>query len=407
MKRHFLIQFIVLFLLTPPLFAEISLFGKVTDLETGYPIPTVAILCSNGEQAQTNPLGEYYFENLGYGLYSFTFSKPGYATQTFNNVSVEGNQELNVQLSPPCTALNIITDELPPASIDKQYNPAIEINCKTEPLNYQLISGELPPGLSLDPQYGNIFGIPTQEGSFSFSIGVTDALQNHAEKGFIIVVTRELTFTTPEELPVATRSKEYRFNFEVANGTLPYHFEIISGSLPKGLFLSQNGQIGGGGIFHESFDYPSLENIEYAGDVFPVISTDKRLQFTSLDQSQISSVELHCNTTSNAIITFDYEVVNQENTSDTLNFAIDQISQGIFSGNEADNFALEGLAEGVHSFQWKFIKRSSASYYSTAWIDNIIIKGMNAVPSEIGTSYVAIRVTDQEGRTIKKNFRQY
>ena len=241
MKKNFFIQFIFLFLITPPLFAETSLYGKVTELETGYGIPTVAITCSNGEQTQTNPFGEYYFENLGYGLYSFTFSKPGYASQTVENVFVGDNQELNIQMSPPCSALNIVTDELPPASVGKPYNPVIEINCKTEPLKFQLISGELPPGLTLDSEYGNITGPPTQDASYSFSIGVTDAIGNYAEKGFLIVVTRELAFITPEELPVATKGQNYLFNIEAKNGTIPYQFNCIAGSLPKGLFLSKNG----------------------------------------------------------------------------------------------------------------------------------------------------------------------
>lgn len=405
MKKNLIIQILFMFLITPQLFAETSLYGKVTDLETGYGIPTVAITCSNGEQTQTSPFGEYYFEDLGYGLYSFTFSKPGYATQTFDNVIVGDNQVLNVQMSPPCTALNIVTDEFPPASVGKSYNPAIEITCKTEPLQFEITSGDLPPGLNLDSEYGNITGIPTQDGSYSFSIGVTDALENYAEKGFMIVVTRELAFITPEELPVATRGQNYLFNIEAENGTIPYQFNCIAGSLPKGLFLSKNGQIGGGSDIHELFEDNLPENWEYGGDVLPSISNEQRLQFSNLGQNQTSFVQLNCHTTGNASISFDFGVVNQSNTSDIMIFTIDQIEQGQFSNNQSDSFVLEGLAEGIHDFQWTFIKQSSASFYSAAWIDNVVIQGMNSVPTEIGTSYFTIRVTDNEGRTVKKNFR--
>ncbi|KPA12862.1 Ig domain-containing protein [Candidatus Magnetomorum sp. HK-1] len=406
-KHLFIFVLIIFFIqiITPALYAETSLYGKVTDLETGYGIPTVAITCSNDEQTQTNPFGEYYFDDLGYGLYSFTFSKPGYATQTFNNVIVGDNQELNVQMSPPCTALNIVTDELPPASVGKPYNPVIEITCKTEPLQFQLISGELPPGLSLDSEYGNITGTPTQDASYSFSIGVTDAIGNYAEKGFMIVVTRELAFITPEKLPVATRGQNFFFNIEAENGTIPYQFENISGSLPKGLFLSKNGQIGGGGDILEFFDNSLPENWEYGGDTIPTISNEQRLQFANLGQNQTSFVKLNCHTTGNASISFDFGVLNQSNTSDILSFAVDQIEQGQFSNNQTDSFLLEGLAEGIHDFQWTFIKQSSASFYSAAWIDNVSIQGMNSIPTEIGTSYFTIRVTDNEGRTVKKNFR--
>jgi C1A family cysteine protease len=396
----------ILIILTLPsiIFAQISLSGKVTDLATGNLIPTVAIKCSNGEESHTNPWGEYYFEDLGYGYYNFTFSKPYYAVKTIYNVKVGDNEILNVQLSKPCTALKFITDTLPPASVGKPYNAALEINCDTRPFVFQLLdSTTLPQGLYLDSQYGNISGTPSEEGADPFTIGVTDALNNFTKMEFTITVTREIEFITPDDLPIAMRGEIYREEIQAKHGTLPYVFECIAGSLPNGLFLSKDGKIGGGATIEEFFDKGLPNNWEY-GDVSPAISNKNQLLFANLDINQNSVATLRCHTTSNAAIEFNYGIVNQANTSDYLTFKVDQVNQGHFSGNSTDYILLEGLAEGIHIFQWEFTKNSSGSLYSAAWIDNVKIQGMNAVPTETGPSNFTIRVTDTEGRTIKKTF---
>jgi hypothetical protein len=65
----------------------------------------------------------------------------------------------------PCL-LEIITKTLPTAQKGEYYNQHIYLNCGTEPFDFQLVSGELSPDLTLDRNTGNIMGI--QQGGLLF-----------------------------------------------------------------------------------------------------------------------------------------------------------------------------------------------------------------------------------------------
>ena len=70
-------------------------------------------------------------------------------------------------------ALNIIADELPEAFINEEYAANILVRGGQTPFNYELTGGQLPPGIEL--QNGTIRGTPTEEGSFEFTVTVSDA----------------------------------------------------------------------------------------------------------------------------------------------------------------------------------------------------------------------------------------
>jgi len=401
-----ILQAILCLLLIPHnLHAETSISGTVTDLTSGYYIPNVAVTCltcSNGDVTHTNHKGIYAFENLGSGVFSFTFSKAGYETIVKQGILVGNGQILNVQMAPPCI-LNIITDQLPPAFVGVPYNPIVEVNCHTEPFVFELVSGQLPPGLTLKTESGNISGIPSQAGAFSFQIGVTDALGNYASKALIIEVTEKLTFKTNANLPYATQWQPYVFSFEAVNGTLPYEFSLIAGFLPNGLFLSHNGQIGGGSTIVETFGTPLSSHWERDGDIWPHINDNGRLTFGNLAQNQHSALRLSAHTTQDATIVFDYETQFQS-PDDTLIFRLDHAEIARFTDSQAREFSLDGLSSGIHAFEWMFEKKSPVSIFSAAWLDRVQIQGMNAVPIEIGSADMTIRVMDQAGRSCTKNF---
>jgi C1A family cysteine protease len=398
-----LIQTIICILFIPAiLYAEISITGTVTDLTSGYCIPNVAVTCSNGDGTHTNHKGIYVFENLGSGVFSFTFSKAGYETIIKTGIDAGNGQILNVQMAPPCI-LNIITEQLPPASVGVPYNPVVEVNCHTEPFVFELLSGQLPPGLTLQAESGNIAGIPSEAGAFSFQIGVTDAPGNYAAKALMIVVTNELAFKTNANLPYATLWQPYVFSFEAVNGLLPYEFSLIAGALPNGLFLSKNGQIGGGSTIVETFDSPLTSHWLRDGDIFPQITDKQRLTFGNLAQNQHSILRLNAHTTHNATLMFDYET-QLDSQEDALIFRLDQVEIARFTNSQTRQFSLDGLSSGIHDFEWAFEKRSPNQTFSGAWLDDIQIQGMNAVPDQTGSADMTIRVVDQAGRTCTQNF---
>lgn len=70
--------------------------------------------------------------------------------------------------------VRIVTDHL--AAIRQvPYHEVLVIAGGTAPLTFSVVSGSLPPGLSLNPVTGAVEGTPTAAGSYSFTIGVEDA----------------------------------------------------------------------------------------------------------------------------------------------------------------------------------------------------------------------------------------
>jgi hypothetical protein len=100
----------------------------------------------------------------------------------------------------------------------------------------------LPPGLQIDPVGGFLFGTPTQAGSFTAEITVSDALGESASLAAALrVVVNALIITdssghTPPNPPAGTLGTSYQFIFAAQGGSLSgYSWSVSQGSLPPGL----------------------------------------------------------------------------------------------------------------------------------------------------------------------------
>lgn len=123
------------------------------------------------------------------------------------------------------------------------------------PYQYTLIAGSLPPGLSLSFS-GLISGTPTQAGSWSFYVNLSD--QNppsaswcrpaEAQRQFTITVTggaQPLAINQPTLPTKATVvGTAYSFQFTAAGGGTQT-WSVQSGSLPAGITLSSSGLLSG------------------------------------------------------------------------------------------------------------------------------------------------------------------
>ncbi len=76
-----------------------NLYGKVTDAVTGEAIPG-SMVTLDGMLAYTNGGGNYAFTDLEPGGYRLEFSKEGYETIVRDIALAEGNNELNVEMTP-------------------------------------------------------------------------------------------------------------------------------------------------------------------------------------------------------------------------------------------------------------------------------------------------------------------
>jgi hypothetical protein len=148
--------------------------------------------------------------------------------------------EFDIIISQP---LNIITTKLDSIFKGDEYRTTVNISGGTSPFEFSIAYGELPPGLSFDTTNGLISGTPSTNGSFIFSIGVTDSQDEYSEAEYTINVKEQLSLSLI--VLRGTLGSDYFHNFEARGGTPPYKFSKLNGKLPPGLNLASDGKISG------------------------------------------------------------------------------------------------------------------------------------------------------------------
>src|SRR5262249_29504525 len=107
-------------------------------------------------------------------------------------------------------------------------------------------SGALPPGLTLDPNTGQISGTPTVLGDFTFTVQVKDSFTPPAvaTQVYNLHVAAPLVITPPVGTDGVV-NVPYTLNLPATGGTGPDIWTLLSGSMPAGLKLSATGVISG------------------------------------------------------------------------------------------------------------------------------------------------------------------
>lgn len=82
------------------------------------------------------------------------------------------------------TFLAVAAQELNDGLLKSEYSQTIEARNGREPYHFKRISGSMPTGLTLDEQTGELHGIPTTAGKYTFVVQVTDAVGDTAERQF-------------------------------------------------------------------------------------------------------------------------------------------------------------------------------------------------------------------------------
>ena len=139
--------------------------------------------------------------------------------------------------------------------IGGSYNVVIAVSGGQAPYTFGVISGQLPPGLALNPGSGQISGTPGQVGSFTFVLQVRDAAGGQGQGTFAIVIGNALTITSAPVLPGASLSVAYQATLAATGGQPPYTWSATAGALPAGLTFSANGQIAGTPTAAGSFQF--------------------------------------------------------------------------------------------------------------------------------------------------------
>ena len=138
----------------------------------------------------------------------------------------------------------VTTTSLPNGTNGVAYNQTLAAFGGQPPYAWTNISGTLPPGLTLATN-GVISGTPTNNGTFNFTVRVTDANNNTVTQALKLTVVTPPPQVATVTLPNGLTSVAYSQQLSAISGQPPYSWSLFSGSLPSGLALATNGLISG------------------------------------------------------------------------------------------------------------------------------------------------------------------
>jgi hypothetical protein len=177
------------------------------------------------------------------GLFNFT-------VRVQDAVGAADTENYSIDVAPATPtppALQIVSPTagpLPDGAENTVYGPQpITASGGTTPYAWDISSGALPPGLSIDVASGVISGTcaPGSVGMHSFTVRVQDAASQSATRAYSIDVLPPgaLVFVSPAAgyLPIARIGDPYSQTFVAAGGTTPYSWSVSAGMLPPGLTL--------------------------------------------------------------------------------------------------------------------------------------------------------------------------
>jgi len=147
-----------------------------------------------------------------------------------------------------CTTFKITTESLPVGTEEFPYpSTTLEATDGTLPYTWSILSGSLPDGLILSGD-GVISGTPTQDGSYNFTVQVTDSdnPQRIVTKSLAITINPNKPRITTEFLNYGTQNQAYAANLSATGGLTPYTWNVTG--LPAGLSLLTSGNCTAGSV---------------------------------------------------------------------------------------------------------------------------------------------------------------
>jgi len=145
-----------------------------------------------------------------------------------------------------CPTLSLAPTTLPSATLKTAYSESVVVSGSAVPYAWSVSTGALPDGLKLTSDTGAkavVEGTPTVEGSFSFTIKVSDAAGCSTSNAYTIRVSQPSCPTltlAPATLPSGTTKTLYSESLAVTGSAAPYTWSVAAGALPAGLKLTSD-----------------------------------------------------------------------------------------------------------------------------------------------------------------------
>ncbi|MDO8034503.1 putative Ig domain-containing protein [Janthinobacterium sp. SUN128] len=152
-----------------------------------------------------------------------------------------------VTVLPPAAAFTVTPGSISAPVIGVPYSQAMLSTGGVEPYNYVLVSGALPPGITVSST-GVISGTVKATGAYVFGIKVTDSTAGTpltVTKNYSVSIAVPTLSITPTVLAAGGLSVPYSQQMSTANGTDPFAYVVESGNLPAGMTLSSSGLLSG------------------------------------------------------------------------------------------------------------------------------------------------------------------
>lgn len=181
-----------------------------------------------------------------------------------------------------------IIDRLPFAFVDQPYEAQLHARGGVDPLTWELVSGALPEGLSMD-ETGLVTGTPTTVGEYEFDVRVTDANGSTDEEDVEIEVVAEdfIPLQLGERLPRGLVGEPYEADLRIRGGVPPYVVvDYDANMVPPGLALSEDGTMAGTpeepGAFIIPITIADSEGTEASGPVEIMIMEERPAEIVIL-----------------------------------------------------------------------------------------------------------------------------
>jgi hypothetical protein len=222
--------------------------SQATTLKvTGTNFPSQAAILWNGTAVKTTAVDA--------NTLTGTIGSSSLATPATVQLKVQNTQTMEVSApaqvtitdpnAAPPSALTLSIATLPQGVVGAPYSGTFSVAGGVSPYIWNVASGQLPPGLSVEASTGIISGTPTSAGNYSFAIKVTDSsslVQSATTTVSLPVITAPAAPTaltiTSSSLPSGTIGSAYSTVLQSSGGTAPSTWSFISGNLPAGLSLN-------------------------------------------------------------------------------------------------------------------------------------------------------------------------